>query len=527
MEEIKTYIIQLVDVLKDDIGKFYEIYESYLIDLILSKNINISLVINSGSQKEVKDNIFSIITVINSALITIGVSKGVLTPDTELYQNRFEKNQGSFADYKSFLQFGLKEYIDKHLFIVILEFLIDKNNKIIENLDLFDLLPYEFRDKLTRFRKETIIPEKLKENLKVFNKDLLTYFNPSNLIFKMENFQLEEPNEIISEDDILKKLQEARQDNIKAISQTSTSINNNLLQTKVKIPSILNYFIQYPKLGPQITDKIRFNKKLLKNFIMSSPEFLDLENLFYAVNIFKMLGEDFDLKIGYVKNVMNEFISGKIFSTGRYHKPNPISIYHGLSVLSELELLHKSELVDLLDIEMFLENELNPFVPEKVILNFFTILNLKMLKNSGGIITDKSHLLEPLITLDLFNLQGFKPSTDMFFYLGLLKLLDERFDFNNLQNIYLTELEKQILPDGSVNANITDTARTLLTLVLLNSTGKEINIISDLLKFLNQNLQFFIEDEELGYFNWSHSKIAFKIELRMVFWMLLALSQYF
>jgi hypothetical protein len=150
-----------------------------------------------------------------------------------------------------------------------------------------------------------------------------------------------------------------------------------------------------------------------------------------------------------------------------------------------------------------------------------------MLKNSGGIITDKSHLIEPLATLDLFNLQGFKASTDMFFYLALLKLLDDRFDFSNLQTAYLTELEKQILPNGSVNASITDTARTLLTLVFLNSTGKELDTISNLLKFLNQNLQFFLEGDNLGYFNWSHNKVSFKIELRMIFWMLLALSQYF
>ena len=62
----------------------------------------------------------------------------------------------------------------------------------------------------------------------------------------------------------------------------------------------------------------------------------------------------------------------------------------------------------------------------------------------------------------------------MFFYLSLLKLLDDRIDFNNLQASYLTELEKQLLPNGSINENITDTARTLLILVLLNSAENEI-----------------------------------------------------
>jgi hypothetical protein len=240
-----------------------------------------------------------------------------------------------------------------------------------------------------------------------------------------------------------------------------------------------------------------------------------------------MLGEELELEPGYVKNVINNFISGKVFSTGRYHKPNPISIYHGLSILLELDLLNAFEVVDLLDIEMFLENELNNFIPEKVALNFFTILSLKMLEKSGGIITTKSHLIEPLANLDLFNLEGFKSYADMFFYLSLLRLLDNNIDLNNLQAPYVAELEKQILPNGSVNDNITDTARTLLTLVLLNSTENKISMTSELLKFLNQNLNFFIENQDFGDFNWDNNKIAFKIELRMLFWILLVLSQYF
>ncbi|MBY8987873.1 MAG: hypothetical protein KGD61_05415 [Candidatus Lokiarchaeota archaeon] len=526
MEDLKTVIVELTDSLKEDIREFYKIYESYLTDLIFSKKINISSFIDSSEQKETKNNILSIIAAINSALITIGVSKNKLPPDTELYQELYEKNRSSFSTYLSFLQLGLKDYIDKHLFIIILEYLIENNNKIIENLDLFDLLPYEFRDKLTRFRNESTISGKIKKHLKIFNKDLLDYFDPTNLTFKEEDFQIEDPMELISEENILKKLQEARQDNIEAISRTSNQVSNDILLNKANKPSLLNYFVSFPKLNQTITNKIIINTKHLRKFINSSPEFLDLENLFYVVNIFKMLGEELQLEPGYVKNVVNNFISGKVFSTGRYHKPNPVSIFHGLSFLFELDLLNNSELVDLLDIEMFLENELKTFIPEKIVLNFFAILSLKILQKSGGIITDKSHLIEPLASLDLFNIEGFK-SSDMFFYLGLLKLLDDRFDFYNLQAPYIVELEKQMLPNGSVNGNITDTARTLLTLVLLNSTGKEISIVSELLKFLTQNLNFFIENQDFGDFVWNHNKIAFKIELRMLFWMLLALSQYF
>ena len=527
MEDLKTIITKLVDLLKEDISEFYETYESYLTDLILSKNIKISLIIDVDEQKDAKNNILSIIASTNSAFITIGVSKSKLTGDLELYQELFEKKKSIFSNYLSFLQLGLKDYTNKHLFIIILDYLIDRNNIIIENLDLFDLLPHEFRNKLNKFRNEYKISGKVKKHLKIFNNELLKYFNPSSLAFKVEDLQIETPLETISEEDILKKLQEARQENIEALIHTSNQIHDDIILNKEIKPSFLNYFVSFPKLNQSITDKIVIDIKQLRNFINSSPEFLDLENLFYGINIFKMLGEELELKPGYVKNIINNFISGKVFSTGRYHKPNPVSIYYGLSILFELDLLNASEIVDLLNIEMFLENELDNFMPEKIALSFFTILSLKMLKKSGGIITDISHLIEPLTNLDLFNLEGFKAYSDMFFYLGLLKLLDDRINFNNLQTQYLTELEKQLLPNGSVNGNTTDTARTLLILVLLNSTENEISMTSELLKFLNQNLKFFIENQEFGEFNWNNNKIAFKIELRMLFWMLLAFSQYF
>jgi len=527
MEDLKTIITKLVDLLEEDINEYYKLYELYLTDFILSKNINISLIIDLGKQNDTKNNILSIITATNSALITIGISKLKLTGELELYQELFEKNKGTFSNYLSFLQLGLKDYINTHLFIIILDYLINSNNNIIENLDLFDLLPHDFRNKLTKFRNENKISGKIKNHLKIFNNDLLKYFNPSNLTFNVDDLQIEDTMETISEEDILKKLKEARQENINALNHPLNQIYDEGFLNKVMKPSFLNYLISFPKLNQSITDKIVIDIKRLRNFINSSPEFLDLENLFYGITIFKMLGEDLELEPGYVKNIVTNFISGKVFSTGRYHKPNPISIYHGLSILLELDLLNAFEVVDLLDIEMVLENELNNFIPEKLVLNFFTILSLKMIEKSGGIITNKSHLIEPMANLDLFNIEGFKPYTDMFFYLGLLKLLDESIDLNNLQTPYLTELAKQILPEGSINGNITDTARTLLILVLLNSAENDINITSELLKFLNNNLNFFIENQEFGEFSWNNNKIAFKIELRMLFWMLLALSQYF
>ncbi|MFX1289049.1 MAG: hypothetical protein ACFFFY_10895, partial [Promethearchaeota archaeon] len=81
MEDLKALITNLVDIFSGDIREFYKIYESYLIDLIISKKIDISLIIDQIKQKEAKDNLYSIIAATNSAFLTIGVSKNELMAD--------------------------------------------------------------------------------------------------------------------------------------------------------------------------------------------------------------------------------------------------------------------------------------------------------------------------------------------------------------------------------------------------------------------------------------------------------------
>jgi len=149
-----------------------------------------------------------------------------------------------------------------------------------------------------------------------------------------------------------------------------------------------------------------------------------------------------------------------------------------------------------------------------------------MLEKNGGSITDKKYLIDPLTKVDVFNLEGFKPASDIFYFLGLVRLLDTQIDFSNFREPYLHELKNLISPNGSLNENITETARGLLSLQLLDLKDKELDIISGFIKFLNQNLNLFKGESSFNEFDWKNDKIAFKIELRMAFWLLLALSQY-
>ncbi|TET02179.1 MAG: hypothetical protein E3J90_02725 [Promethearchaeota archaeon] len=526
MNEIVNIVSNIIDFLNDDVFNLYRIYESYVRDLIISKKVNISAIIDNETEEEISNTIFQIISATNSAFVTIGVSKNKIMSNQNLFQNAFLSQRNIFTNYLSFLQLGLKDYINKHLFVIIIEYIIDAEDKILENLDLFDLLPRDFLSNLRILRKKYVISEESKKRFKIFCNEIESYFNPSNLTFNKIDFEIQGPKEDLSEDIILKRLQDARVDNLEVLQHPTNREREEGSASQIESQSLLSNFLDFPTVSHSILEKIRVDVKQLINFVNSSPEFLDLENLFYSINIIKMLGLRNQLEPGYIKNIMSNYINGGVFSTGRYHIPNPMSVFYGLSILHELNLLN-GEIIDLLNIEMFLENELNNFVPENIILHFFTILCFKMLEKTGGIITDKKYLLEPLAKVDVFNLEGFKPASDIFYFLGLISLLDKNVSFNNFREPYLSALKNKISANGSLNENITETARGLLSLQLLGLQDKELNIISGFLNFLNQNVNMFKDESNFAEFDWKNDKIAFKIELRMLFWVLLAFSQYF
>ena len=127
------------------------------------------------------------------------MDKSKLTPDHELFQEIYEQHKSKFSDFLSFLQIGLKEYIHKHLFSIILEFLMEKDNNKIENLDLFDLLPHNFRNSLSEFKSRSDLSERVRDLLVILNNDLLSYFNPTlyndkpffEIIYKLLTYSLQ------------------------------------------------------------------------------------------------------------------------------------------------------------------------------------------------------------------------------------------------------------------------------------------------------------------------------------------------
>ena len=123
-------------------------------------------------------------------------------------------------------------------------------------------------------------------------------------------------------------------------------------------------------------------------------------------------------------------------------------------------------------------------------------------------------------------MENFKPTLDIYNHLITLKLLGKEANINNLKTDYANEIKNLILDNGSVSDLVTESARALLIFSLLNLKDQEPELCSNLLNFiLNKTSFFFIENVDRD-FNWRSDKFCFKIELEILYWALLASSQF-
>lgn len=534
MKNISKILTELTNQLKPEILDCYNKCHTYIKDLYSYKNIDVSKKLSDLPNNLVEQSIYAIISATNSALNTIGIPFQELITEAEIFNGVFKIQRERYSDYNSFFELSLKPYINQYIFKSVLEYLVGFDDKKIKNLDLFDLLPKNFLKKVNKIKRQSENYLEDKEYLKKIIEKLNKFYDATNFSINQENLEeLSRKMQEDSSDDILKQLEEAKKENIEFLSKSPLSdmITNNQVQIDntneviQSITSFLDYFGNFPQLNQDLIGNLNINVKDLINSADNLFSFLDLENLFYFLSILRILGKQLPFTQEEILKALNNFGSGKVFSTGKYHKPNPISNFFGLSILSELGLINQTEVIDPLDIEMFLENELNNFLPEKTSLNFFTVLSLKILERNGGIIIDKYNLIKPLIELDLINLEDKNFPVDMLYHIGLLKMIDKDINLNIFKNPYNTEIKKLISPAGLINNNLTDTVRALLIYDLLELRIDEFATINTLLNNIISYSNFF-EEVDFKDFNWMKNKLAFKVELRMLFWTLLAFLQF-
>ncbi|TFF90770.1 MAG: hypothetical protein EU548_01330 [Promethearchaeota archaeon] len=288
-----------------------------------------------------------------------------------------------------------------------------------------------------------------------------------------------------------------------------------------------DYYGQFQPLNPSIKGKFNINLENLLEAKKLNSEFFNLETLFYYISIFKIIDKEIPLSSDDVIKLSKPYLKNKIFSNPTNGTPDPITVFYGLAIFSEMDLLDDASLIDLLNIEMFLEAELKEFNPKKLHINLYSLLGLKLLEKNGGIIADKSHLLNPLLSLDLTELEKYTPVLDIYEQLTLIKVLDKKVDLSHFKALYTKELKKLMAPEtGAINDTITDSARTLLILSLLKMKQLEFGLTQKLLKYIATTTDFFSLENLDKDFNWKKDKYGFAVELRMLFWALFCCLEY-
>ena len=239
-----------------------------------------------------------------------------------------------------------------------------------------------------------------------------------------------------------------------------------------------------------------------------------------------MLGIEFPFNSIEILEILKNYISEMVFSFSKYDTPDPVSVFYGLAIITELDLVHRTNIINLQAIEDFLMKGFKRFIPEKLKLNFYTLLSLKMLEKNEIISSNKEGFLAQVLGLDLLNLKGFNPTLDIYNHIGFIKILNRNIDLSMFTTPYINELKKILSPNGSIDDLITESARTLLIINLLDLKNQESVICNRLLNFIITSTDFFSLQNINKDFNWRIDKIAYKIELRMLFWALLACTQY-
>jgi hypothetical protein len=307
MNEIIETLTVFLNIMRDDILEYYQKSYSYLKDLIEYKKINLNKKIETENEKKINNTLAKILKAIRTGLNTIGISVEKLNENQMNFFNELSKKKEVFIDYNSYVESYLKNYVNRDLFNILIEYLLDIDIKKLENVNLFDLLPQYFLSKLNEFKKSHFRNPKILEIFK--QHDYLKFINFEDLIVLKDRKVLET--------DILTQLREAKEQIIEtlkipkkgSLKQSEESIED-LSISEAKTPlarkdqdfsiilntrTFIDYFGNFRPIQPEIINKFKINKLNLVNTKVVNRNFFDLENLFYYVSIFKMLNLELPL----------------------------------------------------------------------------------------------------------------------------------------------------------------------------------------------------------------------------------------
>jgi len=558
MKKITDILNDFFSIMKNEIFEYYQKSYAYLKDLVAYKKIDLKIKTENESEKQIKISLGKILKAIKTGLNTLGVPMDKLNEN----QNNFLRTLNSkgilVPDYNAYFEIYMEKYIHEVLFVILLEYLFDIDIKKLENVNLFDLLPDHFITKLDEFKNTYINSEVIKNEFQQF--DYRNSINFTDLTF-IESKQITEP-------DILTQLREARQDIIETLktpkkellrssieslkeepirgdltpSNKSNTRNvptvplNHQSRTLPKINKDISILIDtntfldsighFQPINNKIANQFKIDTVNLINIKMVNQNYFDLESLFYYLSIIKMLNLESPFTNLEILEIIKQFINEKVFSFSKDSVPDSKNIFYGLTILLEMNLLNKTDIIDLIEIESFIKSELEIFIPEKLESNLYSLFCLKLIANNRTILFDKSIIGKLIQNINLSNLEEFKPPFDIFNHIASAKLVDKELNLSQFKINYINEIKKLIEPNGSIRNLITDSSLVLLIINLLDLKKHEQELCDNLLNYILNTTKFFDIENLDKNFNWQTDKMGFKIELEMLYWALLASSQY-
>ncbi|MFW9989119.1 MAG: hypothetical protein ACFFC3_10720 [Candidatus Odinarchaeota archaeon] len=362
MRNITDILTDFFAIMKDDILEYYHLSHSYLKDLITYKKFDLNRKTVNEREKNLYLNLKKILKAIRTGLNTIGVPINELNENEKDFMESLEKNRAEIQDYNTYLQIYLKNYVNKILFNILIDYLLEVDTKKLENINIFDLLPPYFISNLNDLKKKHF---NTPEIINLFKRqDFDNYINFSDLTLKSGE---------ASELNILKKLREAKQDIIETLNlpqnelitlQMTPPIDKTILKEKILLSktttlpeqdlhtelisgTFLDYFGQFPPINIDIKNRFSIKKNNLIKSKEFNKDFFDLENLYHYNAILKMLNINFPFTNGDLLGTVRNYINGKIFSSSKEDLPDSKNIFYGLALFSELNLLNQTDLIDL------------------------------------------------------------------------------------------------------------------------------------------------------------------------------------
>ncbi|MFX1258926.1 MAG: hypothetical protein ACFFAN_13795, partial [Promethearchaeota archaeon] len=280
IEDSAALLTNFLQSFKEKIFDFYNRFYFYIKDLLNEKEINLRIKLSSENEITIERTIETIIKTIKIALMTIGVSNEKLLKDERELKEIVKKKRLDYLDYNSFFERDLKEYINKILLQILIEYLIDLDCDKIQNMDLFDLLPHKFINRLNQFKQNYINSSHIKE-LKNNISEIEVFVNPTELSINETAFKILKLNTSINEGESSTQKLEIPLENT---TQKNISTKSEPLAREVS-KNFLDYIENAISINSKKIKKVNINIKNLINSKDKILEFFNLENLYYYIII--------------------------------------------------------------------------------------------------------------------------------------------------------------------------------------------------------------------------------------------------